>query len=187
MKNLQNDTAKNGVQMTLFSLGASLASPTALQESDSEKKMTATCGPKCLELYRRLNRPTLWAKTLAGYLVGTGDWYSTRCALTWRLKGTRSQFSYFQLQASTHRTNESGFGLLPTPTTRDWKGARSAEALEAAGRNSKNSLPDYFAEAGKTFQLNPRFVLEMMGFPSDWTLLPFQNGETKQLKQEATQ
>jgi hypothetical protein len=31
---------------------------------------------------------------------------------------------------------------------------------------------------GKTFQLNPRFVAEMMGFPPDWTELPFQSGET---------
>jgi DNA (cytosine-5)-methyltransferase 1 len=29
-------------------------------------------------------------------------------------------------------------------------------------------------------QLNPRFVAEMMGFPTDWTILPFLNGETNQ-------
>jgi site-specific DNA-cytosine methylase len=39
---------------------------------------------------------------------------------------------------------------------------------------------------GKTSQLNPRFVLEMMGFPPDWTELPFQNGETKVSKQPET-
>ena len=32
---------------------------------------------------------------------------------------------------------------------------------------------------GKTSQLNPQFVAEMMGFPTDWTILPFLNGETK--------
>jgi len=31
----------------------------------------------------------------------------------------------------------------------------------------------------KTSQLNPRFVAEMMGFPPNWTELPFQNGEQK--------
>ena len=36
-------------------------------------------------------------------------------------------------------------------------------------------------------QLNPQFVLEMMGFPTDWTELPFLNGETSQLKQQGTQ
>lgn len=69
-------------------------------------------------------------------------------------------------------------GLLPTPATRDYKGGRSTEALQAAGRSETNSLPDYFHQTGKTSQLNPRFVMEMMGFPPDWTELPFLNGET---------
>ena len=38
------------------------------------------------------------------------------------------------------------------------------------------------AQPGTTFQLNPLFVEEMMGFPENWILLPFLNGETKQLK-----
>jgi hypothetical protein len=58
--------------------------------------------------------------------------------------------------------------LLPTPTSRDHKGARSTEALEASGRNHNNTLPDFFAQTGKTSQLNPRFVAEMMGFPPYW-------------------
>jgi hypothetical protein len=37
-------------------------------------------------------------------------------------------------------------------------------------------------QTGKTSQLNPLFVAEMMGFPTDWTILPFQSGETKALK-----
>ena len=32
---------------------------------------------------------------------------------------------------------------------------------------------------GKTSQLNPQFVAEMMGFPPNWTELPFLSGETK--------
>lgn len=71
-------------------------------------------------------------------------------------------------------------GILPTPATRDYKGARSKEALEASGRNHTNSLPDSFAQTGRSSQLNPQFVAEMMGFPTDWTLLPFQNGEASQ-------
>jgi hypothetical protein len=63
-------------------------------------------------------------------------------------------------------------GLLPTPTTADYKGARSKEALEAAGRNETNSLSDKFAESGKSVTLNPLFVTEMMGFPTDWLILP---------------
>ena len=40
---------------------------------------------------------------------------------------------------------------------------------------------------GKTSQLNPRFVAEMMGYPPNWTELPFLNGETKASKDMATQ
>ena len=57
-------------------------------------------------------------------------------------------------------------GLLPT--------------LEHIGRKGKNprqgGLPDFFARAGRSFQLNPLFVAEMMGFPTSWTVLPFLPG-----------
>jgi hypothetical protein len=70
--------------------------------------------------------------------------------------------------------------MIPTPSTRDYKGARTTEKLEEKGRTELNSLPDFFAQFGKTSQLNPPFVLEMMGFPPDWTALPFLSGETNQ-------
>lgn len=57
-------------------------------------------------------------------------------------------------------------GLLPT--------------LEHIGRKGKNprqgGLPDSFAQTGRSFQLNPLFVAEMMGFPTNWTVLPFLPG-----------
>ena len=40
-----------------------------------------------------------------------------------------------------------------------------------------DNLADQFAQPGKSSQLNPRFVAEMMGFPTNWTELPFLNGE----------
>jgi hypothetical protein len=165
----------------------------------------------------------------AALLIGRKEWSSRRCVLTWKLKGTTFSRSYFLLQASALHTNETEFGLLPTPTlknvtggavqvnengkrqnkggtefsaqmhdlaksgmlptpaTRDYKGARKTETLEAAGRNETNSLPDAFAQAGKSSQLNPRFVAEMMGFPPNWTELPFQSGEQNQLKDTETQ
>lgn len=57
-------------------------------------------------------------------------------------------------------------GLLPT--------------LEHIGRKGKNprqgGLPDSFAQTGRSFQLNPLFVAEMMGFSTSWTVLPFLPG-----------
>ena len=68
-------------------------------------------------------------------------------------------------------------GLLPTPTERDYKGSASMESIQRRKRNHlTNNLSDVYAQRGKTSQLNPRFVAEMMGFPVDWTVLPILNG-----------
>lgn len=70
---------------------------------------------------------------------------------------------------------------------RDWKGAASLESLEKRGRiPEKNSLPDFFARTGKSFQLNPLFVAEMMGFPPSWTVLPFLSEEKSPSKDTET-
>ena len=307
----KNDSEPAGEQMTLFSLAGSLdhANRTAQPESGSEKKMNAIYGPKCLEQYGKFNHVGLWAKTFSALLIGTGDWYSRRCKLTWKLKGTKYNRLYFQLQASTLPTNGTEFGLLhtkilPTPTTMDMLPPKTDKAWEkemtetrpgrtmpsnlrdvpfrtgllltpttreevvdldkfkkrmekypngttmpnlatqvmgllptptlqdarigpnniggsqhraergsialadialgllptprarAAGGNCSNdrgkgNLEDKIAEmntsqTGTTSQLNPRFVLEMMGFPPNWTELPFLNGETNQSKPPET-
>jgi hypothetical protein len=98
---------------------------------------------------------------------------------------------YCQLQVSERRTGGTGFGLLPTPLV--YQGVRPLKDGKNITRNGKktglhllqmaraNMLP--FPAGwpngeipGKTSQLNPRFVLDMMGYPVDWTELPFQNG-----------
>ena len=40
---------------------------------------------------------------------------------------------------------------------------------------------------GTRSHLSPQFVMEMMGFPTDWTILPFLNGETNPSKPEEMQ
>jgi hypothetical protein len=67
-------------------------------------------------------------------------------------------------------------GFLPTPMASD-----SPE--KNTGIRNQDSVAKIAKElAGTTSQLNPRFVLEMMGFPPNWTELPFLNGETSQSK-----
>jgi len=70
-------------------------------------------------------------------------------------------------------------GMIPTPTASDWKGGTIR-----TGENEKfqdNMLQHYIRASveqdSKTSQLNPRFVAEMMGFPPNWTELPFQSGD----------
>ena len=73
-------------------------------------------------------------------------------------------------------------GMLLTPSASD--GMRANFTMESLKRHNKknaenSNLSEQIAHKvnGGTFQLNPRFVAEMMGFPPDWTELPFLNGD----------
>jgi hypothetical protein len=80
--------------------------------------------------------------------------------------------------------------MLPTPRAND------VNASTPGTKSFQHRLNrDYMAEVvlnladakpGKTSQLNPLFVLEMMGFPPNWTELPFLSGEMNQSKQQVT-
>ena len=245
------------------------ASPTQAQASDLEQKMTATSGLKCLDAFGRFSRNGSWAKTFSALLIGIEGWYSKRCRLTWKLKGTKSNRLYFQLVQSTLHTSDKEFGLLltptsvmtdeppekmreraerngykngtkygsllsqvkysgmlptpttdsatnrkenykqggtplsvavnkmlPTPATRDAnnaeypdKYAKRKEYQKSKGVNLEYPLRQFAMDCnptGKTSQLNPQFVEEMMGFPENWTASPFQNGATNQSKPTGT-
>lgn len=92
-------------------------------------------------------------------------------------------------KAVSHLGSFVEFHMLPTPRSSDFKGA--SKQTEAKGRNPMtNSRMDAVENGlypGSNSQLNPRFVAEMMGFPPNWTELPFQNGETNQSKPTETQ
>ena len=71
-------------------------------------------------------------------------------------------------------------GLLPTPLASD--NGEKVTGLERQDLLTKRVR--YLT--GAPFQLNPPYVAEMMGFPADWTVLPFQGGEKNRLKPTAT-
>ena len=258
----------------------SLVNPTHQQANDSARRMIDISGRRCLEQFERLGRDGLLARTFVGLLIGQMDWYSRRCILNWKLKGTKYNRSYFQLavlalpteeiesgllptpMAQSRETNKEktlkrkekyggmkramylenylamgllptpntmdtlppregeameriaqgarkgrtapsnlreyvnpgsweAYGMLPTPCTRDYKGANSMDHLQGKNGNKMTheyQLPNFVKlKTGSNSQLNPRFVAEMMGFPPDWTELPFQNGEENQSKDTETQ
>jgi hypothetical protein len=70
-----------------------------------------------------------------------------------------------------HLTQMAKAMMLPTPTAMDLTNATANQNQNGIGKMAK--------QAGNNSQLNPRFVAEMMGFPPNWTELPFQNGELK--------
>jgi hypothetical protein len=260
----QEDSESTGEMTTSSSPVDSRASRTALQEKEKAKKTLATYGLRCLEQYGRFNQHTSWGKTFMGLLIGTGDWFSTRRKLTWKMKATKSSRLYFQLVPSTPRTEGTGYGFWPTAQTQGLKICNSEgktefinlrllptpkakEGVQTKGRKltlkdgkykniSHTTGLEYGIELSQLAQngllptpnasdnrdrggpkdkciqrriklgkqvgltqtvdgqLNPLFVGEMMGYPTDWLISPFmtmkvknQIGTKKQSKHSETQ
>jgi hypothetical protein len=79
-------------------------------------------------------------------------------------------------------TRAMSMGMLPTPQASDETMRWNTEKWKG------DDLVSHINEAlGTRSHLSPQFVLEMMGFPTDWTELPFLSGEMSQLKQQGTQ
>ena len=87
------------------------ANPFHLQEKDLERQITATSGRNIIEQSKRFNRLGSSGKMFLACLIGQEGWYSSKCRLIWKMKGTKSGRLYFQLAASAHPTGETEFGL----------------------------------------------------------------------------
>ena len=74
----------------------------------------------------------------------------------------------------------AAMGLLPTPVESCHKGGVSRPTEKRQNDTLAHSVHGVMGEHGKTSQLNPLFVEEMMGFPNGWTELPFLSGEENQ-------
>ena len=78
-------------------------------------------------------------------------------------------------------------GLLPTPTACDAK--NNSFPLSHAKRKSgvvHDVMISHPSRTGKGSRLSPRYVAQMMGFPPDWTELPFRHGAGSRSKPTAT-
>ena len=118
MQTSKSSTRQLTLDELISSQEGSPASPTLSQANKEATKTNATCGRRCCALFENAPRATSWAKTFSALLVGMGGWYSRRCALVWKLKGTPSNRMYFQSsRASTLPTEDIESGLLLTPRT----------------------------------------------------------------------
>ena len=204
--NFQNDTEPSGGMRTL-SLpegSRSCASRSASPVIEKAREMPAISGRRCLELFGRFVPAGSWAKTFSELLIGRRDWFSSRCVLTWKMRATKSNRLYFQLVVSMPHTKGIEYGLLPTAQTQGLKicvkgktvfmplgfmPTPTARDYQSPGKHGKGGLDlrtTVLSGTGKGFRLNPRFVAEMMGFPVDWTALPFQVGAGNPSKPTAT-
>lgn len=116
-----------------------------------------------------------WTELLPTPRVSGKESYETRA----KRKGHKTAMSYLESNI------EYRMKMFPTPTSND-----AGNSTLPKNQVNRGSLPGEILRnqtTGKTSQLNPRFVMEMMGFPPDWTELPFLNSETKVSKQEGMQ
>lgn len=228
MKTSPKQTSLFTEEKSTYSPEGSPANLIHQQVKDLVRKTIDISGRRCLEQFERFSPGTSWERMFMDSLIGTGDWFSTRCKLTWKMKGTKYNRVFFQLVPSTLPIEEIEFGLWPTPTSVQRDHPERVEKLKATGAKKNgykngtkyNSLKSQILydpkiqsflptpsasdnrnrgnpndpciqkriENGKQVgltmmvdgQLNPQFVAEMMGFPTNWTELPFQNGDKNQ-------
>ena len=239
MQTLRQQTLQNtGEQLMLFQ-EVSHANLSPLQAKEKEQQTTVSSGRKCFEQYKRFNPRGSSLKTFTDLLLRNEVWYSSACALTWKMRGTKFNRLLFQLVPSAHRTAGIEFGLLPTAQTQGLKvcsaagktqfvnleflptpnatdGKRGGQLVtsknitRASGQtfsatlndlaksellptpiaseakkasiNAKQSNLHKTFQVSETSQLNPLYVAEMMGFPTDYTVLPFLRGDEKASK-----
>jgi len=144
-------------------------------EKEKAVKMTVSSGKKCIELSVSLTHDGLLLKMLRDYLLLSRVWYSRKCLLTWKVQVIMPNHILYLLVPSMHHTEETEYGLLPTPLARDWKGR--------SGRSNRSIVDDlpHKIEGNPTLgtqtglKLQPNFVEYLMGYPSGWTDLNCQN------------
>src|SRR5574343_270525 len=78
--------------------------------SETARKMTVTSGRKCAVLSKHSGP----LGSLVKMLLGTSQWASTMCWLTWTDSATPRKRLLFRLVPLAHSTDETGYGLLPT-------------------------------------------------------------------------
>ena len=123
-------------------------------------------------LLAKLNPDTQSWRTCQISWLETEENGSDEYSMTWPKSGLMQNGIAYQLAPLERHTRGHGYGLLPTPAARDWKGAVKPETMAAKGRNpDTNSLPDAIEYRGEAGRLNPQFVEWLMGFPIDHTEL----------------
>lgn len=194
MQTYEQQTLRFGGDASTSSRGDSPASRSRLPANEEARKTTATSGRRCSEQYARFVPNGSWARMFTDSLIGRTDWFSTRCALTWKMQATRSGRLYFRLLPSALPTAGTGCGLLatvqtqglkrcengrtvffpvtmlPTPTVNDATNASLPASLSTRKSGiAKVAMQSGEYRAGAGFRLNPHIYTE----DGDKVLIPY--------------
>lgn len=141
-----------------------LASRIPIPGSDGARQMTERSGRYLLTLLDRYIHDTSFSKTF----LESSAWGSAICYLNWRHSVIPcTSRLYFQLVPSTPRTDETGFGLWPTPTASDTRdrGGPSTPCVRKRAELGKQLNLSHYVDG----PLNPAWVEWLMGYPEGWT------------------
>ena len=119
------------------------------QANKKERVTIDISGQRCFALSRHSNQNSLLSRMCEELLTSKTAWSSKLCALTWKVKDTKSKRSIFQLQVSALPTEEKESGssqLWATPNTMDHLPTRSEEGTrklmngQRKGRTAPSNL-----------------------------------------------
>lgn len=136
--------------------------------SAEARKMTATSGLRCLELFEHQGRLGYSLKML----LDTLRWASTRCFLIWKVKTTPRKRLLFQLAPLELRIDGIASGFWPTPLKQDGMTLKRFSA-----KSQLKSHKDHQARIWAIIQvmngLGPKEICEtyeeIMTYPKGWT------------------
>lgn len=147
------------------------ASPTLSLESETVTPTIAHSGLKCSASYASQSRLGCWVKMC----LESSAWNSTKSALTWKRKATKSNRCLFQLAPPTRRTSGCAAGYWPTLRAQEDNRSPAAYVRMQAKRGRKPtdisslSVAVKLAESRENGSLNPEWAEWLMGYPIGWT------------------
>lgn len=127
-------------QLTLFAVDT-LAKVSLLPGSEKARKMTVGSGLKCSIALKNTGP----VGSLAKMLLATSTWSSTMCFLTWKVRATPQKRLLFQLVPSMPRTEETEFGLWPTPRANEVHPVITTKNQHALANRNKGNLEEVVA------------------------------------------
>lgn len=156
-------------QLTLFPVDSPV-NRSPLPGTDEARTMTVTSGRRCLELYGK-STPL---GSLVRMCLESSIWHSTRCLLTWKMKGTKYSRFLYQLAVSTPRTSDSESLFWPTPSTGaglcggtgNFKTLKRMAERGLITEEERRNLSQ--GNGGKT---NPQLLEWLMGYEQQFTKL----------------
>ena len=154
-KSQKKNSLQTELNFPMSSQEDSRANRSRSRANKKERVTTDISGQRCFALSRHSNRGSWLARTCEELLTSKTAWSSKLCALTWKMKDTKSKRSIFQLRVSALPTEEKEFGssqLWATPNTMDDLPTRS-ERRNREEKRQNNSFEFEEQVDEKTMQL----------------------------------